>query len=531
MATLSFIKELDGNQLFYAEKVAEEAIKQGVDPKLAVAIAFKESGLRPDPGRGSSGEVGMMQIMPATGKSLGYSMMQLENSPEKNIEAGVKYLKQGLDATGNDPRLASIFYNGGPTTYEKFRTGQPYDPKINQYLGKLNEYGTFGDYKPPEGESAPAVQGKTPDAPSSGVTVSYGEGSQQELNRDLFGLIGGAAGAGAVAAPYASNLTARSIGNVLSQIDQSRARSNARAMPTPPPPPTAPPAPVGGLPTTPQSVVRLPQAGVAPTTGGLPTPMGVADAGRMAQGQTGVIPYNTSKALGLTDIEAGQALTNTKQAGGAWDLANKRGEAMTRLQGMGAGNFVENPMFGGLMTEAPSVGGGPRASFTMQPEIPPSPELPAGRPAQLSALPARQVVPTMPPMPAPPSGLDQVKNMFTGMMRQTAKVFPYIAPPLAGYSIGRDVADLYGAYEQEPKDRDWLDTALTGASALGTLGSFTPAARLAIPTAIASPLIRNLRRTLIEKANSPEEQAYIDQPLTLQEEAMAQRPAFRYARP
>lgn len=521
MATLSFIKDLDGDQLHYAGKVAEEAIKQGVDPKLAVAIAFKESGLRPDPGRGESGEVGMMQIMPATGKGLGYSMMQLENSPEKNIEAGVKYLKQGLDATGNDPRLASIFYNGGPGTYEKFRTGQPYDPRVNDYLGKLKGYGTFGDYKPPEGESAPAVQGKTTDAPSSGVTVSYGDGSQQELNRDLFGLIGGAAGVGVVAAPYASNLTARGVGSVLSQIDQSRARSNARAMPTPPPAPTAPPAPVGGLPATPQSVVRLPQAGGIPQNipqgGGAPA--------------TGYGTYNYGVSQGLTDIEAGRALDMTKQQGGVHDLLSGRREGMNRLQAMGANNFVENPRYGGIMTEAPSVGGGPRASFTMQPEIPPSPELPAGRPAQLSALPARQVVPTMPPMPTPPSGLDQVKNMFTGMMRQTAKVFPYIAPPLAGYSLGRDVADLYGAYEQEPQDRDWLDTALTGASALGTLGSFTPAAPLAIPTAIASPLIRNLRRTLIEKGNSPEEQEFINQPVTPQEEAMAQRPAFRYARP
>ena len=249
----------------------------------------------------------------------------------------------------------------------------------------------------------------------------------------------------------------------------------------------------------------------------------------MAQGQTGVIPYNTSKALGLTDIEAGQALSNTKQQGGAWDLAEKRREALTKIQGMGGNNFVENPRYGGIMTQAPSVGGGPRESFVMRPEVPANPDLPGGQPSQLAPLPKAPIISTVPP---PISGLDQAKNIFTSMMRQTAKVMPYVAAPVAGYSLGRDVADMYMGYEQPKDERDYIDLGLTGLGALATGASFfPPAAPLAIPASMAIPAARNLRRTLIEKAQSPEEQAFINREPTEEELLMAQRPAFRYARP
>jgi hypothetical protein len=247
----------------------------------------------------------------------------------------------------------------------------------------------------------------------------------------------------------------------------------------------------------------------------------------MAKGQTGVIPYNTAKALGVTDIEAGQALTNTKQPGGAWDIANKRGESLNKLQTMGMGNFVENPRYSGLMTLDQSVGGGPRESFTMRPEVAANPDLPEGRPAQLASIPKAPVISTVAPPPPPPSGLDQVKNMFGSLMRQTSRVLPYVAAPAAGYSLGRDVADLYMGYEDAPMNRDYVDLGLTGLGALATVGAYTPAAPVAIPAAIAAPAIRNLRRALIEKSQSPEEQEFINREPTEAEMRAAQYPAIR----
>ena len=297
------------------------------------------------------------------------------------------------------------------------------------------------------------------------------------------------------------------------------------------PTPAAPTAPMGGLPTG--GAPTPPQMGAGAPTGGLPTPqgqpvMGAADAGRMAQGQTGVIPYNTAKALGLTDIEAGQALTNTKQEGGAWDLAEKRREGLTKVQSMAGNRFVENPMYGGLLTQAPSVGGGPRESFVMRPEVPANPDLPSGQPAQLAPLPKAQIVSTVPP---PLSGLDQAKNIFMGMMRQGAKYLPVVGPPLAGYSIARDVADIESQYDRAPIKRDYTDIGLSGASALATGASlYPPAFPVAAPLSVAIPTFRNIRRNVLAQESDPELQKRNRMEPTEEELAAASRPYIGYPR-
>ena len=514
---LTFIKNLDEEQIKYAMMVRQAAEAAGVNPTLALAIAYHEGRFRPNAPRGEDGEVGMMQIKPSTAAGLGYNMQDILK-PEKNIEAGIKYIKEALDVTGNDIRLAPIYYNGGPTTFGKFASGQDYDPKIDKYLKDLKSYNTFEAFDPsqltepkaPTSTPVPKVEVKDPAA------VKFEEQGQKELTRDEFGLYGGAAGAAAAASaagtPLATNAATKTIGNILAQVEKAKAQN------LPPAPPQAPQAPTGGLPTAqnaPQSVVRLPQGGNPPTQAG----------GAPARGY-GTFNYGVSQ--GLTDIESGLAKDMTKEAGGVHDLLTQRREAMNRLQGMGANNFVENPRFGGIMTQAPSVGGGPRESFVMRPEVPASPEMPTGQPSQLQPLPKAPAIPTVAP---PPSGLDQVKNMFNSFMRQTAKVMPYVAAPVAGYSLGRDVADLYMGYEQPPEQRDYLDLGLTGLGALATAGSYTPAAPVAIPASIALPAVRNLRRTLIEKRESPEEQAFISKEPTAEELLLATQPAFRYARP
>lgn len=530
--SLSFVKDLTAEQIEYAMMVRQAAEKEGVDPRLALAIAYTESRFNPKVPRGEAGEVGLMQIKPATAAEMGFSMQDIL-TPEKNIEAGIKYLKQALDVTGNDIRLAPIYYNGGPGTFNKFASGADYDKRIDSYLDKLDSYGTFKGFDPsqltdpkePVTNPLPKVEVIDP------LDKKFEEEGQKELTRDEFGLYGAAAGAGASAlaagVPVATNTTAKVIGNILGQVQKAKSEASGIPAAATTPPPTGAPAgalPTGGAPAVPQTAAPASGLGARP-------PMGPADGGRMAKGQTGVIPYNTAKALGVTDIEAGQALTNTKQPGGAWDIANKRGESLTKLQNMGMGNFVENPRYSGLMTLDQSVGSGPRESYTMRPAVAPSPDLPEGRPAQLAPIPKAPAISTVAPPPPFPSGLDQVKTMFGNMMRQTSKVLPYVAAPAAGYSLGRDVADLYMGYEDAPMNRDYVDLGLTALGALSTLGAYTPLAPAAIPLAIGAPTARNLRRALIEKANSPEEQEFINREPTAQELEMARQPAFRYAKP
>jgi len=497
MDKLKFIGNLDEEQSENAVKVARMAKEAGVDPTLAVAIAYKEGGLRTDAPRGTSGEIGMMQVMPSTGKGLGYDEKKL-SIPNQNIKAGIEYLKMGLQATENDPQLAAIFYNGGPSAVNALKTGKEPDPRVFDYVRTLNSYGTF------ENQASPAQRdGDLPikDAPPPKPPEPTPAGADPG-DRFLAGAVG--TGVGILATGKQGYDTQKTAAAVKRAGAEEAAREAARRAPAvvPPTPPGAAPAPPGAAPgarpgAAPGSTIMRPNA--APTVGGLPTPMGVADAGRMAQGQTGVIPYNTAKALGVTDIEAGKALTNTKQAGGAWDIATKRAEALNKLQGMGMGNFVENPMHGGLMTEAPSVGGGPRESFTMKAPVAPNPDLPLGQPGGLSQLPPRQVVPTAPPPPPPPSismktkaGLDWITGKFAGMIRPVASavgtVGKYASGPLGGLSAGLDVAEMVHEYDKPKEERDLMKMGLKGISAASGVASMVPGPHqlVTIPTSIAA---------------------------------------------
>jgi hypothetical protein len=526
-----------------AEKVARAAIAVGIDPSFAVSIAFKEGSLNPKTIDSTEGAIGMMQVLPSTGKAYGYSEADLRK-PEINLEAGLKNLKESLAYAKNKPMLAAIYYHSGPDEIKAQAAGKPLGDNALNYVKKLTEFGTFAafnpDFKAPAEsqdaqQEAPAASSDAPppEAPPASPPASppslgnvrevtpeqdfIRENSLADLKRQQYGLVGAGAGTAVALAPYAGRTAAGTVGKL------ARAFNEAKQ----PPPALMGGLPTGGAPTPPQTPMGAPMgapAGGLPNVQGQPV-MGVADAGRMAQGQTGVIPYNTSKALGLTDIEAGQALSNTKQEGGAWDLANKRREAMTRIQGMGGNNFVENPRFGGIMTQAPSVGGGPRESFVMRPEIPASPDLPSGQPAQLAPLPRAPIVSTVPP---PLSGLDQVKNMFTDMMKYSGKALRYAAPPLALYSMGRDVADIESQYDRAPVNRDYTDMGLSLASALATGASLTPAFPVAAPLSIGIPTYRNIRRNVLAQESDPELQKRNRMPPTAEEIEMANRPFVGY---
>jgi len=493
---LSFLNnKLDQEQIKNAEKVAKAAIAMGVDPALAVSIDFAETDLR---------------------------------SGTPNL----KTIKEALAYTENNPKLAALYYHSGATAIADLAADKPIAPKAKQFLLDLKGFGTFEAFNPnvqPPAEAEEAPRYSPQEAPQEPPQASLAdakpvtteqdfirENSAADLKRQQYGGMGGLGGAAVAASPYVGRTAAGFAGNLAKAFNEAKQ-----------PIPKPPTAPIGGLPTG--GAPTPPQMGAGAPTGGLPTPqgqpvMGVGDAGRMAQGQTGVIPYNTAKALGVTDIEAGQALTNTKQQGGAWDIATKRAEALSKLQNMGMGNFVENPRFGGIMTQAPSVGGGPRESFAMQ-----TPE--AGKPAQLAPIPKAPTISTVPPPPPPPSGLDQVKNLFTGMMRQGMRLMPVVGPPLAGYSIGRDLADIESQYDRAPNERDYTDMGLSAAGILATGASlYPPAFPVAAPLSIAIPSFRNMRRDVLARESDPEIQRRNMMPPTEEELAAASRPYIGYPR-
>tara|TARA_R110000868_G_scaffold19513_1_gene83944 strand:+ start:4362 stop:5915 length:1554 start_codon:yes stop_codon:yes gene_type:complete len=232
-----------------------------------------------------------------------------------------------------------------------------------------------------------------------------------------------------------------------------------------------------------------------------PIPSGGPDAGRLAPGQTGTMPYNYAKAAGLTDIEALRALDMTKQSGGVHDLTTQRREGLNAVKTMFPGEkYVENPRFGGLLTPDAGGGGGPRASFKYQApsDFPPNfLEGPAAPPAAgtLVQLPKAVPVPTTPPPPGMGakvmSGLETVTDLFKGMLRPVASavgtVGKYALPPLAGLSAGLDAAELANEYGKKENQRDYTKMALKGASIVGGgLSMFPPTAAVGIPLSLGA---------------------------------------------
>lgn len=82
----------------------------GVSPGLLSAIALEESGGNQGV-VGSSGEIGVMQLMPSTAASLGVDPTDIS----QNIAGGAAYYAQLQNEFG-DTAMALAAYNAGPTT-------------------------------------------------------------------------------------------------------------------------------------------------------------------------------------------------------------------------------------------------------------------------------------------------------------------------------------------------------------------------------------------------------------------------------
>ena len=118
--------------------IREGAASQGTAPefiRFVQSVAQVESGLKPD-AVSVKGALGLMQLMPATAKTLGVSPMDIK----ANIQGGAKYLRALLTLYGNDAVLALAAYNAGPAAVARFG-GVPPFAETRLYIRKvLAEY-------------------------------------------------------------------------------------------------------------------------------------------------------------------------------------------------------------------------------------------------------------------------------------------------------------------------------------------------------------------------------------------------------
>ncbi|HSG07428.1 MAG TPA: transglycosylase SLT domain-containing protein [Longimicrobiales bacterium] len=110
----------------YRELVTREAREWGVDPVMFAALIRQESAFKADI-RSGAGAVGLMQVMPPTGRELarvhgpdGFQEVNLE-TPEVNLHLGAAFFIDMSRRYDNDLPLVLSAYNAGPTRATRWR--------------------------------------------------------------------------------------------------------------------------------------------------------------------------------------------------------------------------------------------------------------------------------------------------------------------------------------------------------------------------------------------------------------------------
>lgn len=105
------VADVSGNS--YSALISKYANQYNVPVALATAVIRVESNFNPM-ARGSHGEIGLMQIKPATARMMGYSGgAKGLFDPETNIKYGMKYLAAAHDLGGGQTCNTILKYNAG----------------------------------------------------------------------------------------------------------------------------------------------------------------------------------------------------------------------------------------------------------------------------------------------------------------------------------------------------------------------------------------------------------------------------------
>jgi soluble lytic murein transglycosylase len=129
IATLASVEDYDDLEVRYPLPFREQFEKHSETAEIpyswAYGVARSESLFMTDI-RSIAGAVGVMQLMPETGRrtaseiKLPYGGVTTLTDPDSNIQLGTFYLGKMLRRFGHNPILATAAYNAGPLRVEKW---------------------------------------------------------------------------------------------------------------------------------------------------------------------------------------------------------------------------------------------------------------------------------------------------------------------------------------------------------------------------------------------------------------------------
>ena len=123
----------------YGDLIFETAKRHKINPQLVAAVIRAESAFDPR-AISRKGARGLMQLMPATGRRYGVPPSELFK-PERNVDAGVRYLAFLAERFDGDLPKMLAGYNAGEGSVDRFggippyRETQGYVKRILGYLG------------------------------------------------------------------------------------------------------------------------------------------------------------------------------------------------------------------------------------------------------------------------------------------------------------------------------------------------------------------------------------------------------------
>jgi soluble lytic murein transglycosylase len=121
--------------VLYRELIEANAAAQGLDPGWIYGVVRQESAFAVD-ARSPVGALGLMQLMPATGRLTGnrinipvrsnQALLDIQN----NLKLGASYLKEVLTRHRGNQTLATAAYNAGPNRVTSWLPAAPLDAEI-----------------------------------------------------------------------------------------------------------------------------------------------------------------------------------------------------------------------------------------------------------------------------------------------------------------------------------------------------------------------------------------------------------------